>query len=93
MTQVFLLAGTTSFPDPGNWNPVNTVEIIGSGSGGHAGGTGGSTNTGLSFSGAGGGVGFASSSTTTAGAVGGDGLIIVTYLPLAPSGARAMILA
>jgi hypothetical protein len=31
MTQVFLLAGTTSFPDPGNWNPVNTVEVIGAG--------------------------------------------------------------
>ena len=31
MTFIYLLEGTTSFPDPGNWNPVNTVEVIGMG--------------------------------------------------------------
>lgn len=31
MTQIFFLAGTTSFADPGNWNPVNTVEVVGCG--------------------------------------------------------------
>jgi hypothetical protein len=52
MTQVFLLAavGLQSFPDPGNWNPVNTVECLGNGgkggtgsvAGGGGGGGGGS---------------------------------------------------
>jgi hypothetical protein len=53
MTQVFLSPSNNliSFPDPGNWNPVNTVECIG------AGGSGG---TGLSAgSGGGGGAGGA----------------------------------
>lgn len=31
---IFLLVGTTSFPDPGNWNPVNKVECIGTGGAG-----------------------------------------------------------
>ena len=32
MTQVFLYKGVTSFPDPGDWNPIdNTVECVGSG--------------------------------------------------------------
>jgi hypothetical protein len=31
MTVVFLNAGASSFPDPGNWNPVNKIECLGSG--------------------------------------------------------------
>lgn len=40
MTQVFLLntgGADATWPDPGNWNPVNTVEMVGSGCQGGAG--------------------------------------------------------
>src|SRR5215475_10777296 len=34
MTQIFLLAGNTTFPDPGNWGLPNRVECVGSGNAG-----------------------------------------------------------
>src|SRR5215467_3101469 len=37
MTQIFLLQGNTTFPDPGNWGLPNKIECVGCGGGGGAG--------------------------------------------------------
>jgi hypothetical protein len=53
MPVVFLNAGVSSFPDPGNWNPVNKVEVLG------AGGAGGNSFAGNGGAGGGGGGSYA----------------------------------